>query len=417
MKRLLFHTFSLIFLLLNLSVKSQDTTKKDMKPYLNFWAIIQTDAIYDINKIDPEWTSFFRPSKIPVRPGQAGWYQTDGNLYFSVKPSTFKFEGVIPINHKYDKLRLRFEYDLVGLGPYGNQTGIRFRLVYADWANFRVGKDWSTFIDLGNFPNIYDWWGPSGMALLPATTFRYTANLSDKNKLELAVEMPGSGIDPGDIRASNPILDPVLENYDFKTKEQIPDFITRFTHSGKFGYFKIMTLLRNLEYEYPSVSNKNYVQDNLFAWGINTSLNIKAFNGNFKLQTVFGNGYAGYNNDGGVEIAPVLDDNPSTPNLIEYKAYVPFQYGFTAFYDYNITERWCGSFGYSQTTYDNTDGQSYDSFHSSQYIVVQSIYNVIKDRFLIGLNYQYGKKYEKDGTNGFDQRVLLNLTYKFSLEH
>jgi len=403
-----------LLVLVQTNLFSQDTTKKDMKPYLNFWVIIQTDVIYDLNKMDPEWTSFLRPSKIPVRPSDAGWYETPGNLFFSVKPSTFKFEGIIPLNHKYDKLKLRFEYDLVGLGPYGNQTGIRFRLAYADWANFRIGKDWSTFIDLDNFPNIYDWWGPSGMALLPANTFRYTAKFSDKNQLELAFEMPGSGIDPGDIRNDNPVLDTVLQNYDFKTKEQTPDFITRYTFRGNFGHFKIMTLIRNLEYEYPSVTKQEYIKKNLFGWGINTSLNLKLFKGILKVQGVFGNGYAGYNNDGGVDIAPIIDDDLNTPNIVEYKASVPFQYGFTAFYDYNLTKKWAGSFGYSETTYDNSSGQSYNAFHRSQYIVVQTIYSIIKDNFLVGLNYQYGKKYEKDGTNGFDQRILLNFTYKFS---
>jgi hypothetical protein len=136
--------------------------------------------------------------------------------------------------------------------------------------------------------------------------------------------------------------------------------------------------------------------------------------GNIRLQSVFGNGYAGYNNDGGVEIAPVIADDLSTPNIIEYKATVPFQYGLTAFYDYNIRKNWSGSLGYSETTYDNTDGQSDNAFHKSQYVVIQTVYTILKDKFKIGLNYQYGRKYEKDGANAFDQRVLLNFTYMFS---
>jgi hypothetical protein len=97
------------------------------------------------------------------------------------------------------------------------------------------------------------------MALLPAVTFRYTHRLSKKNLLELAIEMPGSGIDNGDIRHDNPILDPVLEKYDFKTKEQIPDFIMRYTFSSNWGHFKLMTLFRYLEYEYPAIVNQEYI--------------------------------------------------------------------------------------------------------------------------------------------------------------
>ena len=392
------------------SQDKKDTTKQ--KPYLKIWGSVETDAIYNIDKIDPEWTSFFRPSKIPVRAGEPGWHETPGNLYFSVKPSSFRFEGVMPVKHKYNELKIRFEFDLIGMGPYKNETGLRFRLAYADWANFRIGKDWSTFIDLPNMPNIYEWWGPSGMALLPTVTFRYTADLSDNNKFEAALEIPGAGIDIGDIRNQDPIIDSVLKSYDVKTKEQIPDFVTRFTHKAGFGYFKIMTLLRDLEYEKPG--KNGYEKNSLFGWAINSSLNVKFLKGHIKLQGVFGNGYAGYNNDGGVEIAPVLDDNPSTP-ITEYKAYVPFQYGFTAFYDYKLSEKIQGSFGYSETTYDNTESQSDNAFHRSQYAVFQVIYTLAPNIYA-GLNYQFGKKFEKDGTNGYNQRLLFSLAYTFKTD-
>ncbi len=414
MKNLFFILCILIIASYSHAQNKEKDNEKEKKSYLNIWVLIQTDIIYDINKMDPEWTSFFRPSKIPVRSGQSGWYETSGNTYFSVKPSTFKFEGVIPINHRWDKLKLRFEFDLIGMGPYGEETGLRFRLAYGDWGHFRIGKDWSTFVDLANFPNTYEWWGPAGMALVPAVTLRYKTKLSKNNWLELALEMPGAGIDPGDIRNSNPVFDSILQYHDFKTKEIIPDFIFRYTNTGNYGYVKFMGLLRRMEYEYPSIIAGKYVQNSLFGWGINLSTAINIFNGKFGLQSVLGEGYAGYNNDGGVDIASKLIDNPNTPFITEYSAVVPFQYGFTAFYDYNIGKKWSGSLGYSQTVYNNSSGQSFDAFHKSDYIVVQTIYHIIKNQFLIGLNYQYGKKYEKDGTTGYDQRILFNTTYTFS---
>jgi len=407
------YVFSLFFSVQAQTDEIKNENGDQKKPYLNLWVLIQTDVIYDLNRMDPEWTSFFRPSKIPVRPGQPGWYETEGNTFFSVRASTFKFEGIVPVNHYFDEIKLRFEFDLAGMGPYGPETGFRLRLAYGEWGHWRIGRDWSTFIDLANFPNIYEWWGPSGMALLPTVTIRYFRDLSPHNKLELALEMPGAALDMGDIRTDNPDLDPVLEEHDFKTKEILPDFIFRYTNTGNYGYFKFMGLLRNMEYEYPSIVQGEYVQQSLFGWGINFSTAINAWTGTFRLQGVLGEGYAGYNNDGGVDIAPVRDDDPSTPNIIEYKGVVPFQYGFTAFYDYNIGEKWSGSVGYSETVYDNSSGQSFDAFHRSQYMVIQAIYNVVKGLDL-GLNYQYGKKYEKDGTNGYDQRILFTAAYSFS---
>jgi hypothetical protein len=191
-----------------------------------------------------------------------------------------------------------------------------------------------------------------------------------------------------------------------KPKEIIPDFIARYTHRAKWGYFKTAVLLRRLEYEVISINAEKAENHSKFGWAVNLSTGINTFKkrGTLKLQSVFGHGYAGYNNDGGVEIAP-------DANL---QATVPFQYGFVAFYDFNISKHWATSIGYSQTVYNNTEGQEHDAFHKSQYSVAQLIYNIIEDQLLVGLNFQYGKKFNKDGMSADDERILLNVTYLFS---
>ena len=396
MKRIIFFlTLATLFS----TLYSQDVNNTKQKPYVNLWVLIQNDVIYDLKQMDPDWIGGFRPSKIPVYPTDPGW-GTNGGLYYSLRPSTFKFEGVIPVNHKWGEIKLRFEFDLFGMGVHAGETTIRFRQAYGDWGPFRIGKDWSTFIDLEAFPNIYDWWGPSGMALLPAPTLRFTHEFSKKNKIELALEIPGNSIDPGYIRQ----IDPALINVE--AKEITPDLIARYTFRGKFGYFKTAVLLRSLEYEIISIKAEKASNHTKFGWAINLTTGIKTFKerGTLKLQTVFGHGYAGYNNDGGVEIAPNE----------KLKPVVPLQYGFVAFYDFNITEKWATSLGYSQTVYDNTKGQQPDAFHWSQYAVAQLIYNIIKNRLLVGLNFQYGKKHNKDGMSAIDQRILFNVTYLFS---
>ena len=381
------------------SLYSQERNESKQKPYLNLWVLIQNDVIYDLKQMDPDWIGGFRPSKIPIYNTDPGW-GTNGNLYYSLRPSTFKFEGVIPVHHKWNTLKLRFEFDLFGMGVHAGETTIRFRLAYGDWGPFRIGKDWSTFIDLEAFPDVYDWWGPSGMALLTAPTIRFTHKFTDNNLLTLAFEVPGNFIDPGYIRQIDPVLINVLP------KEMIPDFIAKYTHRGKFGYFKTAILLRSLEYEVISIKHDTTTNKYKFGWAINLSTGIKTFKdrGTLRLQTVFGHGYAGYNNDGGVELAPTK----------KYKVTVPFQYGFVAFYDFDISKKWSTSLGYSETVYDNSEGQEPTAFHRSQYALAQVVYNIIDERLLVGLNFQYGKKYNKDGNSADDQRILFNVTYLFS---
>ncbi len=374
-----------------------DTLKaKKNKPYLNIWGMVHMDVIYDLKQMDPDWIGGFRPSKIPVYPTDPGW-GTNGHLYFSVRQSTFKFEGVLPTNHKWGPIRLRFEFDLFGMGVHAGETTVRFRMAYGDWGPFRAGKDWSTFIDLEAFPNNYDWWGPSGMALLPTELIRYTHNLGNKSKLEFSVEIPGSEIDPGQLRQ----IDPNLLN--FKTKEILPDFIGRYTYRGKGGYFKGAFLLRQLAYEIISVNNERARQESKFGWAVNLTSAINTFHntGAFRLQTVFGHGYAGYNNDGGVEITP--DEN--------FQATVPFQFGFAAFYDQYFGKGWYGSTGFSETNETNTAGQSGNAFHKSYYSVTQLIYEILKNHFFVGLDYQYGKRFTKEGASADDQRIMFSVRY------
>jgi len=392
----------LVFLVFTGILFEMSAQDKKLKPYLNIWALVQTDVIFDIKQMDPDWIGGFRPSKIPVKPGDPGW-GTYGHIYFSLRPSTFKFEGVLPLNHKWGPIRLRFEFDLFGMGVHAGEQTIRFRLAYGKWGPFLIGKDWSTFIDLEAYPNTFEWWGPSGMALLPSSTLRFTQKLSSKSQMELALELPGSNIDAGQLRQ----IDPALLNV--RTKDILPDFIARFTNRGKWGYVKAAFLLRDLTYEVISDSLNKAITHSRFGWALNLTSNIYLFDkhGIIRPQIVGGQGYAGYNNDGGVEIAP--DETGH--------AVVPFQWGFAAFYDHYFNDRWMTSLGYSQTCQFNSEGQLDDAFNHSQYVVVQLMYQILKDHLKVGINYQYGKKFVKDGASADDQRILFTVQYQINWVH
>jgi hypothetical protein len=393
---------SLLLLIPLIPLHAQDSTKFITgKPWLNIWAMANLDVIHDLNQMDPDWIGGFRPSKIPIHPSDPGWGSRH-NTYFSLRQSTFKFEGVLPTNHRWGPMRLRFEFDLFGMGVQAGETTFRLRLVYGDWGPIRIGKDWSTFIDLACFPNNFEWWGPSGMALLPSVMLRYTQQIDQNNILEYALEMPGSEIDPGHLRQIDPVL------FHVQAKEMIPDLITRYTHQGSWGHFRAAAMLRMLSYDVISQINQQAETHHRFGWAVNLTSNLYVFDkkGLFNLQTVFGHGYAGYNNDGGVEITPDAD----------FHAVVPFQYGFVAFYNHFFGDHWSASLGCSGTHQHNTPGQMNNAFNHSLYSVTQVIYNVFQSDILqFGFNYQYGKKFEKDGSSAHDQRLMF--TARFQINH
>jgi hypothetical protein len=391
------YILTFLFLLTSVIIIAQDNTaKNDDKPHLGISALIHADGIYDIKQMDPDWIGGFRPSKIPIYSTDPGW-GSYGHTYFSVRQSTFKFNGFIPTTSKYGDIHIHFSFDLFGMGVHAGETTLRFRIAYGEFGPFLFGQNWSTFIDLGAFPNNWDWWGPAGMALLPAPMFRYTHNFSDKRKIEAAIELPGSVVDPGQIRKIDPALINVL------SKEVLPDLILRYTEKGKWGYFKTALLIRQLTYEVVSQNLNSYSVNNLFGWGANITSAIYTFNkrGTIKTQFVIGNGYAGYSNDSGVEIAPDVNLKPVTP----------LQYGFVAAYDFNINKKWETSVVYSESVQDNSEGQLFDAFNRSQYFLTQLIYNAYQDKVKLGLSYMWGKRYNKDGNSADDSRVVFSARF------
>ena len=364
---------------------------------------LHTDVIYDAKQMDPAWFAGFRPSKIPIYPGDPGW-GTNGKTYFSLQQSTFKFDAYIPVKHRWDRIRMHVTFDLYGTGMHAGETVPRFRTGWGKWGPFLIGKEWSTFVDIGAFPNSFDWWGPSGMALMSGPMFRYTNKFNNKHKLEIAIEVPGSDIDPGQLRQ----IDPSLIN--FKTKEVLPDLISRYTYGGKWGYVKGALLLRQLSYEKLSEQLGTAEAEHKFGWAFNFTSNFNFFKGNgvLKLQTVFGHGYAGFNNDGGVEIGPDKD----------YHAEVLFQNGFVVTYDHTFN-RLSTSLTYSETRQKNSEGQMYSAFHRARYFVGQVIYQVIKNTLLTGFNFQYGMRINKNLDSASDQRYMFSVRYllKWSSQH
>jgi len=386
----------------NLLIAQSSQSDDKEKPFLDVQAMVHMDFIYDLKQMDPKWIGGLRPSKIPIYETDPGW-GTYGHTYFSVRQSTFKFDGGLPTNHRWGDMKLHFSFDLFGMGVHAGETALRLRLAYGEWGPFMIGRNWSTFCDLEAFPNNYDWWGPSGMILLPSNHIRYTQKIGERNLIELAIEMPGSEIDPGQLRQ----IDPNLLN--LETKELIPDFVARYTYRTKGGYLKAAILLRQLTYEIISINLNMVTQDSKFGWAINLTSGIYTFKnkGAFRLQTVVGQGYAGYNNDGGVEI---------TPND-KFKPVVPVQFGYSAFYDHHFSKKWMTSIGFSETYQYNTAGQSGDAFNKSYYSVAQLIYQIIENHLFVGLNLQYGQRFNKDSSTADDERIMFSVRYQISRVH
>jgi hypothetical protein len=89
------------------------------------------------------------------------------------------------------------------------------------------------------------------------------------------------------------------------------------------------------------------------------------------------------------------------------QATVPFQYGLVAFYDLYWGRHWTNSIGYSQTMQLNTAGQTGSAMYRLHYAIVNTTYHIKTGRFVVALEYQFGKRITKNGNFASNNRIMF----------
>ena len=119
------------------------------------------DAIYDFKRMAPDWQATMRPSQIPVAcPGSPGCGK-DGSFVFSARQSSLGMRSFVPTPYGTLKTDLRFDlFDADG------GMGVHWMRAWGEIGQVGFGQTESNFMDLDAFPNIIDYWGPSGMVFL-----------------------------------------------------------------------------------------------------------------------------------------------------------------------------------------------------------------------------------------------------------
>ena len=196
----------------------------------------------------------------------------------------------------------KFEFDLFGTGVDAGQTTFRVRHMYAKWGPFLAGQTNTLFMDGDIFPNVLDYWGPTGHGVRaqPADPL----DLPDNDghwKAAVALEHPSDDIDPGNIR---------LIDEDIAANIQ--------AERGAARSHRRDPLRRRLG---PRPARRHPAQDRLrharngrtmspsgheTGWGINATAAIKLGLATPRLGVVYGRGIATYMNDGGMDLAPAV---------------------------------------------------------------------------------------------------------------
>lgn len=367
-------------------------------PTFEAYGSIQLDMISNFRRADPDWVAALRPSKIPTTKGQFG---SNGDTDLSARQTRLGIRTTIPAG-RHD-LTGQFEFDLFGVGPDAGKTTYRFRHGWVAWGPMLVGQTNSLFMDADLFPNVIDYWGPTGIVFVRNPQVRVTVVDRPDFKIAVAIEKPNTDVDVGDIREIDPAL-----GANIQSRTPLPDFTAQARYAADWGHVQLSTLLTKLAYETRNTPD-NRPRDSKLGWGVNlgVSFDVAQFT-TMRAGIVYGHGIASYMNDGGTDLAPKII--AAAPGL-EAKA-VPLL-GISAYVDHRWSKTFTSALGYSLTRVDNTSFQSASAYHEGQYASGNLLWQPVS-QILVGSELLYGKRTDKDGRTGDDLRVQITFKGSFS---
>ena len=366
--------------------------RAESKP-LEIYGFVQMDAIYDFNRVDPDWASTLRPSKIPITcPGDPGCGQ-NGQTIMSVRQSRLGFKGNAPTD--LGVIQAKLEFDMFGVGVDAGQTTIRLRHAYGEMGAFLAGQTNSLFMDGDVYPNTIDYWGPTGMIFFRNLQLRWTPMRTDTMKFAVALEGPGSAIDAGNATYPD----------GWQSWNKYPDLTAQWRTDQPWGHAQVAGVLRWLGYENPTLaSGITKSSGNVTGGGFNLSGSVKT-GGKDMLhgQLAYGKGIANYSNDCCVDVAPNTagNDAEAVP-LLDWMVY----------FDHYWNDKWSSSIGYSQNVQDNTGGQLGTAQHKGEYASANLLYYPAKN-VMVGGELLSGVRENKNSNSGTDTRMQFSAKYSF----
>jgi outer membrane murein-binding lipoprotein Lpp len=361
---------------------------------IDIYGHVMLDSGYNFKSIDPNWFDVMRPTKLPAFTGEFG---PNGSVYFSVRQTRFGVKSTLPT--PYGDLKTLFEFELFGVGAQAGQTTFRLRHAYGQLWHIGAGQTWSPFMDPDVFPNILEYWGPSGMVFFRNLQFRVMPVMRDRLTITLAAENPGATADQG-------IYSNFLELQTITPRFVLPDFSWQVRTKGKWGHVQVAGIFRRIAWD---VATPNPVvrSDTVLGWGINTSsvLNLSKTNV-LRLQVVYGKGIENYMNDAPIDVG--VQRHLSTVRGVPLPVW-----GEVSFLEHEWSKRLSTAVGYSLVNIDNSNGQLPSDFHQGHYAIGNLLFHPVT-QVTIGGEFQFGRRVNfRDGFNVNDDKLQVSFKYDF----
>jgi hypothetical protein len=279
---------------------------------------------------------------------------------------------------------------------FGNSDSpeFHFRQAYAQLTDavlggdLLVGQAWSTFVDLGSFPNTLDFEGVNASLEIRQPLVRWTRSLSGF----------GEGLSTSFAIESGENV--VIENADALTLW--PDAVWILRWDGDGGHVQGGAIARQIR---GSASNGPIENDTGYGLSVSgmIALPYLAKGDNLTFQGTWGSGIGSYFDDAPPDA--VFDPAASEQKLI------PVWGGFVGLQHFWIEEVSSTLTG-GYVNADNRGIQADDAFHTSVYASGNLIYTPFSST-AVGIEYLFGKRRDKDGADGTDSRVIVGSQVNF----
>jgi hypothetical protein len=339
----------------------------------------ELQIIHDTNGIDDNQ---FDTVNIPV----------DGSpsqTKFSVNPSRLEVSSKTPTS--VGRVNTFISVDFNG---ESNAADLQLRQAYGELSNENLGASllagqaWTTMADLKAIPETLDIAGPTGHFKERQPLLRVTKSLADALTAEVALETP--------------------ENVAYVDADKLtrwPDLaVTGTWHAdGKYlKHLRLAGLARDLRAE-----GTNGSTDSAFGWAIGGSgklvLPFLGAKDNFKFGVQYGDGY-GAQIRGGPDDAAFNTVSSELKTIGVFSTYGGWQHWWLNSLRSNLV--------YGYVNADNPGFVDGDELDNTGYAAVDLIWNPYT-MVNFGVEYLWGRRENKDGADGTDNRLLFSSRFEF----
>jgi hypothetical protein len=304
----------------------------------------------------------------------------------------------------YGDVKAVFDFDMFGVGPDAGQTTIRLRHAYGQFGQIIAGQVETPFMDLDVFPNILDYWGPSGMIFFRNVMLQWRPiEKKDGTRLEFALERPGASADAGDYAGR-------IELANVKPHFPWPDISGSYRYGADWGHVKLAGIWRMIRWDQVPTDTFD-LSGHANGWGATLSGNVKFSNDVIRWQAVYGEGIQNYFNDAPVDVG-VVDQLTNLRTPITGEALPIF--GAVLYLDHAWSSEFSSALGWSMTNITNSEGQAPNAFHNGQYASTNLLWTPTSN-VMMGGELQYSRRANFANDFEFDDfKLQFSFKYSFS---